>query len=101
MHCSLFNNNNNLKDDLHALCRAPKFKNETGAIHLVVPSSSFVKPNPVEKSQLFHCTTFVICCLISLCVTEFLMHSGFGSIHYVPHNEVFHAYLVAKDNIFS
>lgn len=45
MHCSLFNNNNNLKDDLHALCRAPKFKNETGAIHLVVPSSSFVKPN--------------------------------------------------------
>ena len=37
---------------------------------------------------------------ISLCVTEFLMHSGFGSIHYVPHNEVFHAYSVAKDNIF-
>jgi hypothetical protein len=29
------------------------------------------------------------------------MHSGFGSIHYVPPNEVFHAYSVVKDYIFS
>ncbi|AQL01123.1 hypothetical protein ZEAMMB73_Zm00001d044915 [Zea mays] len=63
------------------------------AIHSLSASKSSYPM--VDLTQLFKQQN------ISLCVTEFFMHSGFGSIHYVPHNEVFHAYSVAKDDIFS